>query len=67
MSDLVWSDSTEQADAIRRGEVSATELTWEYLSRIDRFDPILRAYVSVDSDGALEAAISTTLAVSAAS
>lgn len=56
MSDLVWSDATEQAEAIRSGHVSATELTWEYLSRIDRFDEVLRAYVSIDADAALEAA-----------
>src|SRR3954447_25159405 len=56
MSDLTWSDATAQAAAIRTGTVSAAELAHEYLERIDRFDPVLRAYVSVDRDGALAAA-----------
>src|SRR5262245_15233775 len=56
MTDLIWSDAVAQADAIRGGSISATELVYEYLARIDRFDPLLRAYVSVDAEGALEAA-----------
>jgi len=56
MSDLIWDDATAQAEAIRRGDVRAVELVGEYLDRIDRFDPVLRTYVSVDRYGALEAA-----------
>jgi amidase len=56
MTDLIWSDATAQAEAIRDGRITATELVYEYLARIDRFDPVLRAYVSIDADGALEAA-----------
>jgi amidase len=56
MTDLIWSDATAQAAAIRDGSISATELAYEYLARIDRFDPTLRAYVSVDADRALDAA-----------
>jgi amidase len=65
MSDQIWTDATAQAEAIRTGTVSATELTWEYLSRIDRFDPELRAYVTVDADAALEAARAADAAVKA--
>ena len=56
MSDLIWHDATAQAEAIRGGTASATELVWEHLARIDRFDPVLRAYVSVDADRALDTA-----------
>jgi amidase len=52
----VWSDATAQAAAIRDGDVSATELVEEYLSRIERHDDTLRAYVHVDADGARRAA-----------
>lgn len=56
MSDLIWSDATAQAEAVRTGAVRATDLLQEHLDRIDRFDPTLRAYVSVDRDGAIAAA-----------
>jgi amidase len=56
MTDLIWSDATAQAAAIRDGSITATELVYEYLARIDRFDPVLRAYVTVDADRALDAA-----------
>ena len=56
MTDLIWSDATAQAGAIRRGEVAAVELVGEYLRRIDSLNPKLRAYVSVDADAALAAA-----------
>jgi amidase len=56
MTDTVWTDATAQAEAIRAGVVSATEVADEYLARIDCFDPELRAYVSVDRDGVLAGA-----------
>jgi amidase len=56
MHDGVWSDAVTQAAAIRRGEVTASELLREYLDRIERFDPLLRAYVSVDTERAIAAA-----------
>jgi amidase len=49
----VWSDAVTQAEAIRRGAVTASDLVREYLDRIDRFDPVLRAYVSIDADRAV--------------
>jgi amidase len=49
-------DALEQARAVREGDTSAVALTTDYLERIDRWNPTLRAYVSVDADGALAAA-----------
>jgi len=54
--ELIWSDAVEQAAAIRTGRASALDLLDAYLERIDRHDPTLRAFVSVDRDGARAAA-----------
>ena len=56
MSDAIWNDATAQAEAVRTGAASATELVQEYLDRIERFDPLLRAYVSVDAERSLATA-----------
>lgn len=56
MSELIWCDAVAQAEAIRSGQTSAAELTRAYLDRIDRLDPVLHAFVTVDHDGALNAA-----------
>lgn len=45
--------ATALAAAVRRGEVSPTELTRACLERIERLDPLLRAFVRVDGDRAL--------------
>ncbi len=58
--ELVWADAVEQAGAIRRGHVSASDLLEVYLDRIDRHDPTLRSYVTVDVDGARERAAKPT-------
>ncbi|HXH83138.1 MAG TPA: hypothetical protein VNN07_09445, partial [Candidatus Tectomicrobia bacterium] len=39
----------ELAAAVRRGEVSATEVTRALLERIDALNPALRAFVAVDA------------------
>ena len=54
--ELVWADAVEQASAIRRGHVSASDLLEVYLDRIERHDPTLRSYVTVDVEGARERA-----------
>jgi amidase len=46
----------EQATAIRRGEVSSAELVDHYLSRIDRLDERVGAFVTVTADEARAAA-----------
>jgi aspartyl-tRNA(Asn)/glutamyl-tRNA(Gln) amidotransferase subunit A len=38
------------------GDASATELTREVLERIERLDPLLHAYITVDADGAMRRA-----------
>jgi len=56
MSDLIWRDALEQAEAIRSGAVSAAELLDAYLDRIEALDGRLRAFVTVDRAGARAAA-----------
>ncbi len=41
---------------LKEGRISAVELTRAFLERIDRLDPRINAYISVDPEGALEAA-----------
>ena len=57
MSDeLAFAPALELAARVRAREVSPVELTQLYLDRIERLDPQLNAYVTVDADGALAAA-----------
>ncbi len=49
-------DALYQASAIRRGELTASELLAETLERIDRFDQRLRSYVAIDAERAMTAA-----------
>ncbi len=44
------------ARLLRKGEARPTEVVEAYLRRIERIDPKIHAYVTVDVDGALEAA-----------
>ena len=53
---MIWLDAVEQAQSIRRREASSVDLVREYIERIDRLDPALHSYVTVDASGALEAA-----------
>lgn len=54
--DLRWGSAIETRELILRGEVTAREVVEACLSRIDRLDPVLRAFVALDREGALEAA-----------
>jgi len=56
MTDVMAMDAVGQADAVRRGDVSAVELTEAYLERIERIDGGLRSYVTVDPEGSRGAA-----------
>jgi amidase len=56
MSEIWRLSATAVEAALRAGEISATELTEAYLGRIDRLDGILKAFVTVDRDGAMAAA-----------
>ena len=42
---LTWKDATEQADLVRRGEMSPLELVDAAIERIDRCDPVLNAVI----------------------
>jgi aspartyl-tRNA(Asn)/glutamyl-tRNA(Gln) amidotransferase subunit A len=44
------------ADLLRRGETSSEEIVRACLARIDRLNPTLAAFITVDADGALRAA-----------
>ena len=48
--------ATEAADLILRGEISSLELVEALLARIERLEPALRSFVTVDAQGARAAA-----------
>ena len=52
----LFAPALEQADAVRRREVSSVELTRAYLERIERLNPVLNAYVLTTAELALEQA-----------
>jgi amidase len=54
--DLAFLPAVEQADLVRRGEVSPVELVDVYLRRIEALDPELNSYVTVCAEEALAAA-----------
>jgi Asp-tRNA(Asn)/Glu-tRNA(Gln) amidotransferase A subunit family amidase len=56
VDDLLFSPITEQASAVRSRRLSPVELTRAYLDRIAKLDATLRAFITVDGDGALAAA-----------
>ncbi len=56
MDGLAFLSATEQAELVRKREVSPLELVETYLERIERIDPELNAYVTVCADEALAAA-----------
>lgn len=56
MDDLVRLDAVAQAELVRRGEISAIELTEAALARIEALEPELGAMVTVDADAALQRA-----------
>ena len=55
-SDLHWLSASEAATAIARRQISPVELTQALLARIDRLEPRLNAFITVDGDAALAAA-----------
>ena len=56
MDELAFLTATEQAELVRRGEVTPVELVETYLERIERLDPELNAFVTVCGEEALAAA-----------
>ena len=51
--DLAFSSALEQAEAIRKGEISPLELTQLYLDRIHRLNPKLGSFVTIAAEGAI--------------
>lgn len=51
-----YASALDQAAAIRRGDISSTEMTQIYLERIDRVNPKLNAFVLLTPEVALEQA-----------
>ncbi len=56
VSDLAFAPALTQAELVRRGDVTPLELVDLYLERIERLDPELNAFVTVDAEGARAAA-----------
>jgi amidase len=54
--DTAWLDATAQAEMVRRGEVSPSELVGEAIARIEKLNPQLNAVIRPLFDGAREAA-----------
>ena len=52
-TDIAFASASELAARIRGKEISPVELVRTYLARVDRFDPTLRAYITVRRDQAL--------------
>jgi aspartyl-tRNA(Asn)/glutamyl-tRNA(Gln) amidotransferase subunit A len=54
--ELAYLPLAEQAGLIARGDLSPVELTRTYLERIDQWNPVLKAWITVTADRALDAA-----------
>lgn len=52
ITDIAWMDATEQAELVRKGEVSPKELVEEAVSRIERLNPKLDAVIRTRFDQA---------------
>jgi amidase len=59
--DFEWTDATEQAEAVRRGDVTPTELLEAALARIDARNPTLNAVIHDLSEKARAAAADPAL------
>jgi amidase len=53
---IIFSSTTQLANAIQVGDVSATEVLEKHLAQIDRFNPVINAVVTLDVDHAYERA-----------
>ena len=61
--DLAFMSATTMAGAIRARKLSPVEVTQTILDRIERLNPRLNAYLTVDADGAMRAARAAEQAV----
>ncbi|MFC2620645.1 MAG: Asp-tRNA(Asn)/Glu-tRNA(Gln) amidotransferase GatCAB subunit A, partial [Pauljensenia sp.] len=53
MNDLLKKSALELADMLAAGDITSVELTRACLDRIDAIDDRVRAFITVDRDGAL--------------
>jgi amidase len=60
-NDLAWMDATAQADLVRKGEVTPTELVEAAIARIDKLNPQLNAVIHRLDDKAMAAAADPAL------
>ena len=56
MTDLHWMTASAAAQAIAAKELSPVELMTALLSRIERIDPKLNAFLNLDATAAMDAA-----------
>lgn len=56
MSDLEFTGAVELAKLVRDKQLSPVELAEHFLARIEKLDPELNSFVTVDAEGALQAA-----------
>jgi Asp-tRNA(Asn)/Glu-tRNA(Gln) amidotransferase A subunit family amidase len=56
LEELAFLPVTELAELIRRRQVTSTQLTRMYLGRIKRYDPVLKAVITLTEDRALRQA-----------
>src|ERR1019366_940490 len=63
MDDLTFLPATEMAERIRRKEISVTELAEAHLSQIERVNPRINAFVSVDPKRVRQDAVAAQTAV----
>ncbi|MDQ1424299.1 MAG: amidase, partial [Acidimicrobiaceae bacterium] len=59
-ADLAFTDATEQADLVRRGEAKPSELVDAAIDRIERVNPKLNAVIHARFEQAREEAIRPT-------
>ena len=53
---LAWMPAHAIADAIRGGEISAGEVTTDFLGRVEKLEPHLHSFITVAAESALASA-----------
>jgi Asp-tRNA(Asn)/Glu-tRNA(Gln) amidotransferase A subunit family amidase len=67
MDDIFFTPAHELARLLRRKRISCSELVRAHLQRIEKLNPALNAFVSIDGDRALEAARAADARIAAGS
>jgi Asp-tRNA(Asn)/Glu-tRNA(Gln) amidotransferase A subunit family amidase len=52
VDELTWKPAWQLRDLMASGELSPVEVTDHFLARIEKLDPVLRAFAHVDAAGA---------------